>query len=196
MGTRHVIAVKINKNYVVAQYGQWDGYPDGQGVSCLDFLEKTNLDEFKNKLKLVRFKNEEDSKELDDFLKSIGCKDGWMNMEQSSKYKQKYPLLSRDVGSDILLKLMENEKEVFVNNAIDFVKDSLMCEWAYVIDFDKNSFEVYEGFNKSPLSEGDRFYFDNYSDNGYYPVKLKEKFSLIDLPSEDYFLSCFKDEEY
>jgi hypothetical protein len=38
MGTRHLIAAKIDGVYKLAQYGQWDGYPDGQGVAVLDFL--------------------------------------------------------------------------------------------------------------------------------------------------------------
>ena len=40
MGTRHTTAVKQNGEYKVAQYGQWDGYPEGAGVSILSFLKK------------------------------------------------------------------------------------------------------------------------------------------------------------
>jgi len=32
MGTRHLICAKINNEYKLSQYGQWDGYPSGQGV--------------------------------------------------------------------------------------------------------------------------------------------------------------------
>ena len=40
MGTRHLIAVMADGKYQVAQYGQWDGYPSGQGVSVLTFCGK------------------------------------------------------------------------------------------------------------------------------------------------------------
>lgn len=37
MGTRHLTAVFVDGEYKVAQYGQWDGYPEGQGLTCLEF---------------------------------------------------------------------------------------------------------------------------------------------------------------
>ncbi|OQO04186.1 hypothetical protein B0A48_10796 [Cryoendolithus antarcticus] len=39
MGTRHLICIYHNGRFVLAQYGQWDGYPDGRGVRILAFLE-------------------------------------------------------------------------------------------------------------------------------------------------------------
>jgi len=40
MGTRHLICVVKGKEYIVAQYGQWDGYPTGQGIGVLNFFKK------------------------------------------------------------------------------------------------------------------------------------------------------------
>ncbi len=48
MGTRHLICVVVDGKFKVAQYGQWDGYPDGQGKVVVDFIE--------NKMKLRQFK--------------------------------------------------------------------------------------------------------------------------------------------
>ena len=38
MGTRHLICAHKDGKYPIAQYGQWDGYPEGQGVDVLSFL--------------------------------------------------------------------------------------------------------------------------------------------------------------
>jgi hypothetical protein len=41
MGTRHLILVYYKGQYRICQYGQWDGQPDGQGLTCLHFLLDT-----------------------------------------------------------------------------------------------------------------------------------------------------------
>lgn len=74
----------------------------------------------------------------------------------------------------------------------------MFCEYAYVIDFDKNTFEVYEGFNTTPLAETDRFYSKElyeYANTQYYPVKLKASFDLSNLPDTDEFLSVCEPKE-
>lgn len=55
MGTRHLTLVQHNNEMKVAQYGQWDGYPKGQGKTVLEFLHKANMDKFKKQLAKVRF---------------------------------------------------------------------------------------------------------------------------------------------
>lgn len=50
MGTRHLIIVVSQQEVKVAQYGQWDGYPDGQGKRILTFLRKAKLGRFAKKL--------------------------------------------------------------------------------------------------------------------------------------------------
>ena len=57
---------------------------------------------------------------------------------------------------------------------------------------------MYEGFNKQPLYESDRFYAlqaTKEKDNEYYPVKLLATFDLNNLPSEEEFLAIDKEEE-
>jgi hypothetical protein len=38
MGTRNLVAVQIDGQYKIAQYGQWDGYHSGKGLEVLEFL--------------------------------------------------------------------------------------------------------------------------------------------------------------
>lgn len=206
MGTRNLTMVISNGETKVAQYGQWDGYPEGQGVTALNFLESYDLNEFKEKLKSVKFINGNKEKEIQSWLKSIGCKDGWMNCEQSDLYQKKYPLLTRDNGANILELIMESKDEgnLWVNDSTEFAADSLFCEWAYVIDLDKNVFEVYEGFNKTPLTINDRFYYltpesekenerkKSYGGESYYPIRIIKSYDLDNLPTETEFINHFK----
>ena len=40
MGTRNLTLVKDKEGKTkVAQYGQWDGYPEGQGSTILNFIK-------------------------------------------------------------------------------------------------------------------------------------------------------------
>jgi len=196
MGTRNLTMVIENAEPKIAQYGQWDGYPSGQGITILNFLRSTDLSKFVEQLKKVKFIDKEKEKEITEFMKSIGSMDGWMNSEQSSLYKREYPYLSRDHGGDILELIMNSEDEIiWLNDSREFVKDSLFCEWCYVIDLDKKTLEVYEGFNESPIDETERFYSKEPNEGGYYPVKLIKIFSLESLPTKEEFLLKFKEEE-
>lgn len=196
MGTRNLTMVIENAEPKVAQYGQWDGYPSGQGITILDFLNSTNIEEFTKKLQSVKFIDKDKNEEIDEYLKSIGSTDGWMTSDQSALYKAKYPYLSRDHGGDILRLIMESTDDIiWINDSRDFVNDSLFCEWCYVIDLDKKTFEIYEGFIQSPISETERFYSKEPNKGGYYPVKLVKSFSLESLPTETEFLDSFKEEE-
>ena len=198
MGTRHLtIVIDENNETKVAQYGQWDGYPAGQGTTVVEFLRmKGNLELLKEKLKLVRFPTKEDEKAVDDFMESIGCTDGWMNTEQANEYHKVFPLLTRDNGAEILNMLLKIEQDVFLKDSTSFAGDGLFCEYAYVIDLYKNTFEIYEGFGKEPLPKNAMFkYLEENKDNNYYPVRMVKKYSLKRIPRVNTFLKHLEPQE-
>jgi hypothetical protein len=196
MGTRNLTMVISNGETKVAQYGQWDGYPSGNGAIVLDFLHSTDFNEFKKKLNKVIFVNGNKEKEIQNWLKSIGSDNGWLTGEQSKLYQEKYPYLTRDNGANILQMIMDGEEdEIWVTNSTEFAGDSLFCEWAYLIDLDKNKLEVYEGFNKEPLTIQDRFFNLTDKDSEYYPIRMVKSYDLNNLPLEDEFLNDFKQEQ-
>lgn len=197
MGTRNLTCVVLDGKYVVAKYGQWDGYPDGLGVGILKFL-RDEFDETKfreNVVKLIEATDEDIQKLMD--MVGIKSEDGWLTMEDAAKYKKVAYELSRDCSGDEYLQGIQEGKFEWKKDSLDFAAASLFCEWCYVVDLDKGTFEVYEGFNKSPLAENDRFKFlePKMEDNGYYPVRMVEAWPLGDLPLETSFLECFKEEE-
>lgn len=196
MGTRNLTMVIYDGKTRVAQYGQWDGYPRGQGATVLSFLKKNKsplkMKAFKEKLLEAKFIDEAKRKEIKSFCKSIGSTNGWMTMEQADKYKEKYPLLSRDNGAKVLEMIMKTEeKDLWLDDSTDFAADSLFCEYAYVIDLDKGKLEVYTGFNKTPLSKEERFFYlteeakkDHIEGTTKYsPIRLAVEYPLDKLPT-------------
>lgn len=162
MGTRHLIAVYKDGETKIAQYGQWDGYPQGAGLTILRFLETVDLSQFEKDVAACTM------------------------LDPSGDYLvADYPHLSRDVSADILNKVpctqLDHES---------FAGDGLFCEWAYAIDLDAGTFEVYEGFQKE--LEDNRFAKFNDPDDDYCPPHLVASFMLSDLPSEETFLELEK----
>jgi hypothetical protein len=73
---------------------------------------------------------------------------------------------------------------------VEFAADSLFCEWAYVIDLDKDVFEVYRGFNKRKLGKTHRFAFlEPKARKEYHPVCLLKSYRLGRLPGQAGFLA-------
>lgn len=192
MGTRGLTCVVIDNEYKIAQYGQWDHYPEGQGLTILDFLRSLDtpaaLELFITKVRALNWLTPEQ-------IKKVNATENWPD---------KYPYLSRDMGGGILGYITFNEVLGLVNET-EFAKDSLFCEWAYVVDIDKMTLEVYRGFNKQPVDSSERFYFngyvgedehderdDNFKPTGkkyrYHPIVLLKSYDLTMLPDNDSFV--------
>lgn len=183
MGTRSLTCVFANGEYKVAQSGSWDGYPGGQGITVLEFLYQMDKEKFLEKLNQVRWITKED---LGTYWEESGASanDEWVSHEVGKKFGEKYPHLHKEMSADILYYIQETPGPILLKNDLDFA-GSVLCEWAYVIDFDKNTFEIYEGLNTTPLQEGDRFYDlpqTLYAEE-YYPVSIVASYSLDSLPS-------------
>lgn len=189
MGTRHVTMVVSKGKTKIAQYGQWDGYPSGQGTTALKFIRGVDLTKFVPQLDKCKFIDDEKQKEIDEFLISIGANNGWMTGEQAILFNDRYPLLTRDNGAEILSMVCGTDGDtIWLHDSTEFTAESLFCEWGYVIDLDKGTFEVYKGFNQTPVNENERFaYLNEKSDDEYYPIALLKTYSLDNLPTDDEF---------
>ena len=191
MGTRHLIAVYSDGEYKVAQYGQWDGYPDGVGVEVLKFAQSISnpyfRSVFKDKVAKCRWITEDEINERNTRIRNGEIK----------FWEQEWPELSRDTSYEVLQMINDSDEGLALKNDIDFAADGLFCEWAYVLDLDKGTFEVFEGFNKDkPLEPEDRFFFlKDKEENGYYGVKLKKAYRLDDLPAVADFKKEFSEDE-
>lgn len=159
MGTRNLTLVKSNGEYKVAQYGLWDGYPEGQGFMVVNFLNQSGFDIelFKNKINNIIHWSRKDIGKLDE------------NIDYDS-----YPELAIDLGADVLYSIY-NGKITKVNLSINFASNSLFCEWAWCINLDTNCLDCFKGFQTESLSNDQPFYFlqDKMTEKDvYYPIKL------------------------
>ena len=183
MGTRGLIVVKHKCKYPVAQYCQFDMYPDGHGVEILSFLKKLNKDKLWSCFKT----------QLDKIVDVTGnISDNHSSMEIDFYYKNR-PQLARNFSSKVLPFILNNtQHEIELENDFNFGYDSLFCEWCYVIDLDTKTFNVYSGHGdphkRLPIDE--LFYsYDPimYLDKMYYGVKLVKSYSLYGLPKTNRF---------
>ena len=178
MGTRNLTLVQLNNEIKVAQYGQWDGVPEWQGLTILRFCRDPKyLSELKKRLKKVSFGDE---KQLEKISKNI---DDYFSI-----------FLSRDVGGKILRHIATYyaDIDILLKNEFDFGYDSLYCEWAYCVNYDTNMLEIYMGFNTKKLDKSERFYtekpFKHNVFEKYYGIKKIKEYSLNDLPYDDVFV--------
>lgn len=185
MGTRHLTCVVLNGQYKVAQYGQWDGYPDGQGITALTFLrDKMDRATFEKKVAACSELSATEGRRIEDESRASGI-----------SWQRSHPELSRDTGADILELVQNSKNGLKLSLMPEFAADSLMCEWAWLVDLDANVFGAYEGFNKEPVSEDNRFASFQPHGNEYHQVKFVRSWPLDALPTNDEFLAAFVSDE-
>lgn len=192
MGTRHLIAVKKNDRYGIAQYGQFDGYPSGHGVKVLEFARSMDRDAFGAKVAATRFLTDS---EIEALWVACGAKPGeeFVSMEVSEKFGEAHPQMDRCTGWRILQMVNDEPEGIELRDSLSFAADSLFCEYAYVIDLDAGTFEVFKGFNKDESAVAERFKHLPHKHDGrgkkYFAVTLLKSWPLVALPSDDEFLS-------
>lgn len=139
MGTRHEIKIIVDGETKVCQYGQWDGYPTGQGAGIAEFLQKyivgnsENLEKLKNNVRKIHTLTDKEIEELD-----------------KTDWQTSHPQLHRDTGAGILnLILNKNATEFVYSNEED---NRRWCEYYYIINLDT------ETVQKSQTGRGGKKY--------------------------------------
>ena len=169
MGTRNITRVILNKEIVVDQYCQWDGYPTGHGENVMKFVKTYcgghSLTDFKKSLskstlmlakagvamytgarpspataKLETFKYEHGGSFID-----------WTEyIEKGEVTKQEvteYLAASRDTGSDILYWLIQQEPDGMTFYTTDYTYNMTtdldwQIEGMYIIDLDSKKVTI------------------------------------------------------
>ena len=139
MGTRGLTKVIKDSKVVVAQYGQWDHYPSGQGLTALRFLrDESNVDKLDKGLYYVY---ETDSDNIQKAMDRTG-----------ENFEKVYPSLIRDTGAGILELIANTRDSVPVFLDTDFENDELFCEGVYTVNLDDKTFTTKYDGNETTLS--------------------------------------------
>jgi hypothetical protein len=175
MGTRGLTKVVYKNQTIVAQYGQWDHYPEGQGVTLFNILkDPDNVKNFINKIPQIYYPSDSDVQAL---LKPFqdGVMDGSLSMDSGKKFAEQFPTLTRDTGGEIFRVIADwDDSPIPIVRDLDFEKDELFCEGVYTINLDTGFFHTQFG-----------------RQDGTWIISLFLGLEyLLDMTVEDYIQSC------
>lgn len=183
MGTRGAIGF-YKKGITKVTYNHYDSYPESLGVNILSELEGVSISDlnkcFKN-LKLINDDKKPTKSEIKKYSEYADTSVGNEGMRNTT-INHYYQLFRKIQGT---LKPFILGKVNLMIDSKNFLKDSLFCEWAYIVNLDINNFEVWKGYQQTP-QKGNRY--GEESDDGYYPVKLIKTYSLNNLPEQEVFI--------
>lgn len=196
MGTRGFVGFESGNKETIT-YNQFDMYPSGRGVAVLEFVRTLATDPhleeaYREKAASLKQVNQDTPPTRDQVVELIGKADLGVSTRQVTEW---YILLRGTHGDPAAILDCG-----YAEHVPDWPKDSLFCEWGYLIDFDRRTLEVYEGFQTSPVTEGrwagvqpeGR---ETLSGNTYYSVKKVAGFEFDDLPTADEFVAKLEPSE-
>lgn len=167
MSTRGSYGFRLNKTDYMT-YNHYDSYP-----RCLG-------DDILTEIKL--FQNNYDFSN-----KNFGI--SWIEFIKDKAKKVKLVeeiVVDPTRGKCIIFEIQSGQ---YLNGSEEFLKDSLFCEYAYILNFDREVLEFYKGFNKNPRARG-RYakyqrnpYKNETVPNEYWGVRLVRTYPLDDLPN-------------
>ncbi len=181
MGTRGLIGFVINGEVKTA-YNHFDSYPEGLGLDALKYAKNMNLSISKMAAEALIAVDDSvapTEEQMDRLAEYYDPSVGGPSVEEDW-----YRLLRHTQG-DIGATLTAG----YYIDAADFALDSLFCEWGYVLNFDTNELEVYEGFNQGSAVG---IWADKSGKREYTPITLIKSFSLDNLPEDEVFLKEVK----
>jgi hypothetical protein len=178
MGTRGVFG--FHKDGVdKITYNHYDSYPTGLGEEVKKFVTKHDADKLNEIFNgLIMIDSDNDVKPTPEQIEE--CMK-YTDLSVSNQSVDDWYCLLRDAQGNPEayaegLKYMEEYST--------FLKDSLFCEWGYVINLTTNRLEIYRGFQKRP--QDNRYkYTKSKKDNGYYNCALIREIPLSQVKNFD-----------
>lgn len=168
MGTRGCYGFRKN-GIDKFTYNHFDSYPDGLGRDILSFCKHTSLAEMNEIYDRLILVNENSTPTPEQITECSDYYDGNVSRQTPEDW---YCLLRKTQGD---LNVYRAGLKYMIDNH-DFIKDSLFCEYAYIINLDTKKLEFWVGFQKTP-HKGNRYGAE--ANRGYYPCKMVASYSLL-----------------
>ncbi|MDU1912528.1 hypothetical protein [Fusobacterium sp.] len=191
MGTRGLFGLRKN-NKDKTTYNHFDSYPSYLGEEMVEYVKNHSKEEMTalyDKLIMVDEEfntsqfTEEQKERYKEFMKKNDFFSHTLDGAKTAENISMYCFLHEFQGR--LYKYDEYpEIDLMIDNH-NFIKNSLFCEWAYIINLDTNKLEVWEGFQEKP-QENNRYGIEK--DNGFYPCALVKEIDIEKIKLEDFSL--------
>ena len=149
MGTRGCYGFRKN-GVDKLNYNQYDSYPDGLGLTMAQFCAGMTIPELNQLCDAIVMKHDEDKPTEEEIR--VCAKYGLIDLSVSRRDLNDWYCLLRNAQGDpsVQWNMFKGGDTPFMYDAREFIKDSLFCEYAYIINLDENVLEYWEGFQHKP----------------------------------------------
>lgn len=155
-------------------YNHYDSQYDGLGEDIVKFIKNSTIEELNDIFEKIILVNEKDIPTDED----VELYEDYLEDAFSYNELRNWRVLLRDIEGD--LELYKEEVKHMIDNK-EGLKDSLWCDYGYIINLDTNELEIYRGGQESPSKN--RYSTELPNDSGYYNCRLVHVFSLNNIPS-------------
>jgi hypothetical protein len=195
MGTRGAVGVKLG-DQIFATYNHFDSYPSSLGTRMVEFcrgLSKDQLAVLKERFKHVVIVDDYDDKPTEENQKryvEAGFYDETVGDRTPGDW---YNLLRKIQGMGYIQAVLDGTCQHWIDGK-NFLENGLSCEYAYIIDLDKETIEFYEGGSEEPDKNSPLPFEQAPDEHGYYPVKFMGRAALEAIP-DDWIKKFYPDED-
>lgn len=176
MPTRGLYGVIIDGELKVT-VSPYDSYPSHLGVQMQQYLSSADIPKLKRAAKELVLITDWSSPPPQDVVETVRKR-----LENNSLPGDSWHNLLRPTFGDFKATLASG----YILDAAEFGRDSLHCEWSWIVDLDKEVLEVYRGNQKEP-HEGGRWSDVEEQRGGYYGIKLLQGYFLDAIPDAKAF---------
>jgi|CXWL01.1.fsa_nt_gi hypothetical protein len=179
MGTRGAYGFRNNGQDKVT-YNHYDSYPSYLGRNILKYVALTSPEEIRLAAKRIILVDPE-SKPTPVLIEKYSH---YADINVATHNLSDWYCLLRNAQGEIQLYSQGLRHMI---DGHEFLRDSLFCEWAYILNTDSEVCEVYRGFNKDWSARGRYASLRRESASEYYGVALLDEipFDEIKLPTLD-----------